>query len=655
MNSINSDKTNSIGHKLILSFSIILLLTILSVIIAIYAINRIDKSEDVLTRSSIPALVAANKLSSTALDVIYNSNEMNTELSLNQLAKIKQLTLQKANQLLSVLETIKHNPLIHDQVLEVKDLLEQIQNNVVKRSEIIHSLIELDNKNIAELSIMSSAIDKIADIISLMEIDADTVFSEHISLLQNNNSIRPATRDIFTLIEKDFYRVEAITKLKSQLAQIHKDIKSISQTKESERVSSIQQEFDHELRGAVRTILRMPNDTNRNNIGEHINPLIKYGQDTPDVFQSRIEIIQLHNSLIQIEKNNLKLTNQLNKNVSGISASIKENTKNDSLALEKTISASSWTLIFIAIIAIVASISIVWFYIYKTIITKLMYLSSVAKQLSTGKHDTPIDISGNDELSNIAKALSSIKDYSLKQKEDTELIAEKSKQLLRSNEDLSQFAYVASHDLKEPLRMISSYVQLLSQKYSGQLEGDADRYIGYAVDGCIRMKILIDGLLKFSRIDSSEEEMIAVNVHNILKDVLFELELQILESNAKITWKDIPNIIASPSQVRTVFRNLISNSIKYCDRDIPEINISAIQSDDLVTISIEDNGIGIEDQYHKKIFTIFSRLHSREKYTGTGIGLSITKKIIDRHGGSIWLDSEPDTGTTFNFTFPKAA
>ena len=650
----NSDKSHSIGRKLILSFSIILFLTILSVIVAIYSINRIDKSEDTLTRDSIPALVSANKLSSTTLDVIYSSNEMNTDLSAEQLISIKESTLRKANQALIVLDQIRNIPLIQNQVDEVKNLLAKIQNNVIKRSEIIHSLIELNNQNSHELGVMNSAIEKITDITSLMEVDADAIFSEHITQLQNDNK-DSILSNITKLIEKDFYTIEAITSLNSQLAHIQKDIKSISQTEEKEHVLSIQQEFDHELRGAVRTILRMPTNENRSNIGENINPLIEYGQDTPDVFENRIKIIQLGNTLKNIEKNNLELTTYLNKYVSEISTSIKESARNDSLILEKTISASSWILIIIAIAAIFTSIAIVWLYIYKTIITKLMYLSSVAKQLSKGQHDTSIDITGSDELADIAKALGSIKKYSLKQKEDTLLIAEKSKLLERSNEDLSQFAYVASHDLKEPLRMISSYVQLLSQKYSGKLEGDADQYINYAVDGCLRMKTLIDGLLMFSRVESSNEEMININIHDIIKDVIFELELQIKESNAKVMWQKIPNIHASSSQVRTVFRNLISNSIKYCEQEIPKINISAIQHDDLVEISLQDNGIGIEDQYQDKIFTIFSRLHSREKYSGTGIGLSITKKIIDRHGGAIWLASEPEKGTTFHFTFPIAA
>ncbi len=651
----HSDKSHSIGHKLLLSFTIIVLLTILSVIIAIYSINRIDKSEDTLTRSSIPALVAANKLSSTALDVIYSSNEMNTDSSTKQLTRIKESTLLKANQILVVLEQIRNNPLIQNQIVEVKNVLAQIQNNIIKRSDIIHSLIQLNKKNAHELGIMSNAIEKITDITSLMEVDADAVFSEHITQLQSNSNLDPSSGDFLMLIENDFYTIEAITRLNSQLAHLQKDIKSIYQAEDREHVLSIQQEFDHELRGAVRAILRMPSGDNRNSIGEYLNPLIEYGQDTPDVFESRIKIIQLHNTLKDIEKNNLELTTHLNKNVTEISTAIKESTKHDSLILEKTISLSSWILIIIAIIAIVTSIAIVWFYVYRTIITKLMYLSSIAKQLSKGQHDTPIDITGNDELADIAKALGSIKKYSLKQKEDTQLIAEKSKLLQRSNEDLSQFAYVASHDLKEPLRMISSYVQLLGQKYSGQLEGDADRYIKYAVDGCLRMKTLIDGLLTFSRIESSNEEMINVNIHDIIKDVLFELDLQIKESNAKVMWKELPDIHASSSQVRTVFRNLISNSIKYCEQETPEINITAIQSDDFVEISLQDNGIGIEDQYQNKIFTIFSRLHSREKYSGTGIGLSITKKIIDHHGGNIWLDSEPEKGTTFHFTFPIAA
>ena len=226
--------------------------------------------------------------------------------------------------------------------------------------------------------------------------------------------------------------------------------------------------------------------------------------------------------------------------------------------------------------------------------------------------------------------------------------------LSNSNKELEQFAFIASHDLQEPLRTVTSFVQLLAKRYEGKLDADADRFIDFAVKGCERMQSLIEGLLKFSRIESRKEEEQIIDCNAVLEDIVSDLSVKVRETRAKITWEEMPNIMAAPSQIRTVFRNLISNAIKYCvDRD-PEVSIQADLKDNYVQFSIKDNGIGIEEQYQDKIFAIFKRLHSNDQFGGTGIGLAICKKIVERHGGKIFVTSKPEEGSIFFFTFPVA-
>ena len=224
----------------------------------------------------------------------------------------------------------------------------------------------------------------------------------------------------------------------------------------------------------------------------------------------------------------------------------------------------------------------------------------------------------------------------------------------KSNHDLEQFAYVASHDLQEPLRMISSFLQLLQRRYEGQLDSNADEFIGYAVDGAQRMQNLINDLLEFSRVTTKGKKFEIVNMEEPLENALTNLKIAIEENNAVIIPNNsLPAISGDYSQMTQLFQNLIGNAIKYRSSETPQIHISATKEVDNWLFSIKDNGLGIDPKYADNVFKIFRRLHSNSEYEGTGVGLAITKRIIERHNGQIWVESEPGNGSTFYFTLPK--
>ena len=224
--------------------------------------------------------------------------------------------------------------------------------------------------------------------------------------------------------------------------------------------------------------------------------------------------------------------------------------------------------------------------------------------------------------------------------------------LKRSNSELEQFAYVASHDLQEPLRMISSFLQLLQMRYSGQLDSDADEFINFAVDGAKRMQELIQDLLAYSRVTTKGNEFKDIKMEEALEQALMNLKISIEENNAIITHDSLPIISADYSQMIQLLQNLIGNSIKYRSDKTPKIHISAQEKDNQWIFSVEDNGIGIDSQYSDQVFQIFKRLHTNDEYKGTGIGLAITKRIIERHSGRIWVESELGKGSKFYFTIP---
>ena len=240
----------------------------------------------------------------------------------------------------------------------------------------------------------------------------------------------------------------------------------------------------------------------------------------------------------------------------------------------------------------------------------------------------------------------------LKQIEITKALTEMTVALENSNKELEQFAYVASHDLQEPLRMVASYTQLLAKRYQGKLDSNADEFIAYAVDGATRMQILINDLLCYSRVGSKGKNLEMINCDAILKNALDNLQKTIEESGAKVTNDPLPTVMADGIQLSQLFQNLIVNAIKFRSDNIPQVHITAEKNKSEWIFSVQDNGIGIEKEYADRIFVIFQRLHAKDEYPGTGIGLAISKKIVERHGGRIWMDSEPGRGTTFHFTIP---
>ena len=225
-------------------------------------------------------------------------------------------------------------------------------------------------------------------------------------------------------------------------------------------------------------------------------------------------------------------------------------------------------------------------------------------------------------------------------------------ELTRSNSELEQFAYVASHDLQAPLGTITGYAQLLERRYQNQLDAQANKFIGNIVDSCTRMQALIDDLLEYSRVGRTQKPFELIDCNQVFEDACANLQLAIRKNQASVTKGDLPRVMGDSFQLMQLFQNLVDNAIKYRTSEAPVVIFNVLRQEDKWVFSVQDNGIGIAEQYHPRIFQIFQRLHTQKEYSGTGIGLAICQRIVDRHGGRLWVESEPDRGSIFYFSVP---
>jgi PAS domain S-box-containing protein len=247
-----------------------------------------------------------------------------------------------------------------------------------------------------------------------------------------------------------------------------------------------------------------------------------------------------------------------------------------------------------------------------------------------------------------------IRDISVRKAAEANL-RDKVEELNRSNEELGQFAYIASHDLQEPLRMVASYTQLLSRRYKGQLDADADEFIAFAVDGANRMQRLIEDLLAYSRVATAGNQLLHTSSEYAFEQAIMNLHEAIKNSGAEVTHDPLPTVQADEIQLVQVFQNLIGNAIKYQGAGIPRVHVSAKRHGKTVwTFEVKDNGLGIDPQYFERIFGMFQRLHKRDEFSGTGVGLAICKKIVERHGGSLSIASSLGNGSTFSFDLAES-
>jgi signal transduction histidine kinase len=316
-------------------------------------------------------------------------------------------------------------------------------------------------------------------------------------------------------------------------------------------------------------------------------------------------------------------------------------------------------LLVLAGVLILGGVLAAWLLLRFTLTSPLSRLGREAQRVSAGEFHAPLSrANGPEEVAQLSVEIESMRQRIVAELQGVEAAREKveeqAQELRRSNAELEQFAYVASHDLQEPLRKVASFCQALQTRYQGQLDARADQYIEFAVDGAKRMQSLINDLLAFSRVGRSGRELELVQLREALDSALSALSARLRETDAEVIVGDLPTVRGDRALLASLFQNLIANSLKFQGDQRPRIRIDARPQDERWEISCADNGIGIDQEYAERIFLIFQRLHSREAYEGSGIGLAMCRKIVEYHGGRMWLDRSYSEGACFLFTLPIA-
>ncbi len=330
-----------------------------------------------------------------------------------------------------------------------------------------------------------------------------------------------------------------------------------------------------------------------------------------------------------------------------------------------------WSEVLLVVVGVLALLVVlvcafVWVALERSVTRPLGRLAEAVRAASTGSHEHEIRAEGTGEVAALARDVEQMRRELVQQvaelrasHAETErahrLLHEQTRELERSNRDLEQFAYVASHDLQEPLRKVASFTQLLQKRYGGQLDERADQYIGFAVDGALRMQRLIQDLLAFSRVGRSGAEPEAVHLEAVLEQVRHDLGERIAESGAEVTHDPLPVVHGERALLAMLLMNVVGNALKFRHPERPpRVHLSARRDGDVWEVACTDNGIGIDPQYAERVFVIFQRLHPKEVYSGTGIGLALVKRVVEHHGGRVWVEPAGTGGTTVRWTLPAA-
>lgn len=592
-------------------------------------LNSTKEREIEITNTTVPFFLNTHKLSDSVLNYILSLEKM-----MNPQYEIPISDQMKTN-------------LVYEN--EIKQQLDQITqgNPNINLNKNIKSILDVFFKNKEKL--------KANITVNFPQAEEDfNVNKKKIEKVLNDIKMNIKKHYMYSVIHEEKFDHVALQKIEEKINHIRENILTVSLISGKKDAKYIKHLYLMKIREISRIIPDISHINLKREIASKIAFLLDQANNNNGVFYDikRLEKIRHANRKIIFDYK--KKYSELNKLLTQLIENARYKMYNDMDNLNKQTNENINILYFVIIVSLLSSLSIIYFYVNPRIIFRLKKLSSNIQKIAYGNYQTEIDLSGNDEISDMSKSLDILKSGLIKKKKIEKERQELIESLIKSNDELERFAYVSSHDLQEPIRMMKSFSEILDNKYKDKLDERGLKYLNIIIDSAKRMQNIIGDLLDYSRLTHEVDHTEKVNLNNTLEYVLINLQEAIEQSQADITYDNLPVINTNSLRVTRVFQNLISNALKYQpENQKPVIHISCEEREKEWLFCVSDNGIGIKKEYIDQIFIIFKRLHNKNEYSGNGIGLGICNKIIENMGGKIWVESEYGKGSQFLFTIPR--
>lgn len=622
------------------------LLSLLAAAVGLLSLHTIQNAQEAVLDRSVPAMLDAQRVAKEGLAIIEATSAL-IEAGDNAAFESETARIEVAvTELRRLLTRLKTFGAQSGQLARIGGALESILQNL----DVLGALIAAREETLSQSAFAADEARRSMEVvIAALQpeiIDAsDRVLdrSDLIKdLLSGEGVDREAAREAFVdLSEVDYFAVETLVGMRFQARSLRDKVSRLLLTTEPVELAALRNDLDLELRGMARAALEIERAAVKAQVADSLQTFRVRLQGADNLFDQRQRLFWINERLDQVSTENREASDLLSSHVEGLQQQTDRLIQRSQAEARNTVVLGRVMLVTIALAALVAAIWVVRRYVMRDVAARTLRLAQITRELARGKLKVEVDVEGDDELGEMADAVRVFKANAT--------------ELRRSNAELEQFAYAASHDLQEPLRMVSSFTELLQQRYQGRLDSEADEFIGYARDGAVRMQAMINGLLDYSKAGGAESDREKVDSGKAADAALVNLQAALSESGASVELGDLPRVLASRTQLVNLFQNLIGNAIKYRRRGVvPEVRVEAARAEGMWRFTVADNGIGIAANHGDEVFKIFKRLHGRHEFEGSGLGLSICQRIVEVHGGRIWLDSEPGVGSRFSFTLPAA-
>ena len=634
-----------VGDKLLVGYLVALMAIVLCIVVGVFSFKKIHSYQRSLTDRTIPSMLDLYNITKHVSVVVDMSDSMETIQKNEELVKTHknlELLLNEVNKNLSAMVNREGDTNITQEINEdINELKKNINRNVRSLSEFIKLNELLSQKIVDTNSIVNAMLNQIA----YLKVDASTIFDNYDVKSDNSESLGVA-------IIKDAYYVNLLGDIQTRLNKLTNSIHLVKESMSSDKINVLRRDFHHDMRIITRGLVKVRNASARVGLGKSVRSMVSVGQGADNIFNMQHQIVEL---LGVIKRNNISnkiLLVNLRAYVQSLQNTLELSLENNLIELDETTRHSTWTMLGIALFALISTSLFIWLYIFNGVLRRIKSLSNVTRQMANNVWDAQIEPMQEKELNDLENALYLLKNRTVEMQAKDELLEKRAIELERSNADLEQFAYVASHDLKAPLRAIDNLAHWIEEDMKEIMSSDVSENIQLMKQRIQRMECLLEDLLNYSVVDAQYGAVSKINTSALVKEVF-----EFVAGNTDFSlimhgeWIDIHTQVPL---LELIFRNLFSNTINHHDKNTGNIIVDCKVVHNKLHISVMDDGPGIDEKYHRKIFEMFQKLSTQRNQNSTGMGLALIKKIIGIAGCEIRVLSNPEKGrgTTFVFTWP---